>query len=286
MNLLSVSINHKTAPVKLRETLYLSENEVRELIEKVKREYFTQGLLISTCNRTEIYGIPDNKDITHLHLQRLITESKNSVNTTAENFQTFISRDSLNHLFSVITGIDSMLIGDNQIFKQVKDSIHIADEMHFTGFLMRHVFDSAIRVGKRAISETKISEGAVTVSYAAVQLIEKIFSNLGKKSALVIGTGETGEIAAKHLADKGIAKLTVTNRTTKKAKLLANKLNCSLLLFEEFKDHLHKYDIIFCATSSEDILIRKQDVETEMKKRGYAPMVLMDIAVPRDIDPE
>ena len=285
MNLLAVSINHKTAPVKIRETLYLSENEVRKLIEKVKREYFTQGLLISTCNRTEIYGIPDNKDITHSHLQKLITESKNSVNTTTDNFQTFISRDSLNHLFSVITGIDSMLIGDNQIFKQVKDSIQIADEMQFTGFLMRHVFDSAIRVGKRAISETKISEGAVTVSYAAVQLIEKIFSNLNKKSALVVGTGETGEIAAKNLVDKGIAKLTLTNRTTKKAKLLANKLNCSVLLFEEFKDHLHKYDIVFCATSSEDILIKKEDVAAAMKIRGYAPMVLMDIAVPRDIDP-
>ena len=285
MNLLAVSINHTTAPVKLRETLFLSENEVRELIGKIKSDYFTEGLLISTCNRTEIYGIPVNTDITHLHLQKIITESKNSTNTSPDNFQTFISRSSLSHLFSVIAGIDSMLIGDNQIFKQVKDSIQIADEMQFAGFLMRRVFDSAIRVGRRAISETKISEGAVTVSYAAVQLIEKIFSNFSKKSALVIGTGETGEIAAKHLVDKGIAKLTLTNRTTKKAKLLANKLNCSVLLFEDFKDHLHKYDIVICATSSENILINKQDVVAAMKKRGYASMVLMDIAVPRDIDP-
>jgi len=285
MNLLAISINHKTAPVKLRETLYLSENEVRELIKKVKNKYFSEGLLISTCNRTEIYGIPVNTDITHLHLQKIITETKNSTNTTADNFQTFISRESLNHLFSVIAGIDSMLIGDNQIFKQVKDSFQIAEEMQFAGFLMQRVFGSALKVGKRAISETAIAEGAVTVSYAAVQLIGKIYSNLNKKSALIIGAGETSEIAAKHLNDKGISHLVITNRTTEKAEKLAAKLNSYVLPFDEFKDHLHKYDIVISATSSESILIKKQDVEAAMKKRGYASMVLMDIAVPRDIDP-
>lgn len=285
MNLLAVSINHKTAPVKLRESLYLSENEVRELIKKIKTKYFTEGLLISTCNRTEIYGIPVNKDITHLHLQKIITESKNSTTTSADSFQTFISRDSLNHLFSVISGIDSMLIGDNQIFKQVKDSFQIAEEMQFAGFLMRRVFDSALKVGKRAISETAITEGAVTVSYAAVQLIGKIFSNLNKKSALVIGTGETGEIAAKNLRDRGIGRLALTNRTFEKAEKLATDLNTAVFPFDTFKDHLHKFDIIISATSADGIVITRSDVEAVMKKRGYASMVLMDIAVPRNIDP-
>lgn len=285
MNLLAVSINHKTAPVKLRESLYLSENEVRELIKKIKNKYFTEGLLISTCNRTEIYGIPVNKDITHLHLQKIITESKNFTTTSADSFQTFNSRDSLNHLFSVIAGIDSMLIGDNQIFKQVKDSFQIAEEMQFAGFLMRRVFDSALKVGKRAISETAITEGAVTVSYAAVQLIGKIFSNLNKKSALVIGTGETGEIAAKNLRDRGIGRLALTNRTFEKAEKLATDLNTAVFPFDTFKDHLHKFDIIISATSADGIVITRSDVEAVMKKRGYASMVLMDIAVPRNIDP-
>ncbi len=285
MNLLAVSINHKTAPVKLRESLYLSENEVRELIKKIKNKYFTEGLLISTCNRTEIYGIPVNTDITHLHLQKIITESKNFTTTSADSFQTFNSRDSLNHLFSVISGIDSMLIGDNQIFKQVKDSFQIAEEMQFAGFLMRRVFDSALKVGKRAISETAITEGAVTVSYAAVQLIGKIFSNLNKKSALVIGTGETGEIAAKNLRDRGIGRLALTNRTFEKAEKLATDLNTAVFPFDTFKDHLHKFDIIISATSADGIVITRSDVEAVMKKRGYASMVLMDIAVPRNIDP-
>jgi glutamyl-tRNA reductase len=285
MQLLAVSINHKTASVQLREALHLSDDEVREIIKKAKDNFLKEGLLLSTCNRTEIYGIPIDPQITHQQLQKFIAENKNSTTTSPENFQTFISRDSLKHLFSVTSGINSMLIGDNQIFKQVKNAFAIAEEMQFAGYLMRRVFDSAIRVGKRAISETTISEGAVTVSYAAVQLVEKIFSNLSKKSALIIGTGETGEIAAKHLRDRGIGRLALTNRTFEKAEKLAADLKTAVFPFDTFKDHLHKFDIIISATSAEGMIITKGDVEAAMKKRNFASMVLMDIAVPRDIDP-
>jgi glutamyl-tRNA reductase len=285
MQLLTVSINHKTAPVQLREALHLSDDDVREIIIKAKEYFIKEGLLLSTCNRTEIYGIPVNSQITHQQLQTIIAENKNSITTTHENFQNFISRESIKHLFSVISGIDSLLIGDNQIFKQVKNAFAIAEEMQFAGFLMRRVFDSAIRVGKRAISETAISAGAVTVSYAAVQLIEKIFSNLSKKSALIIGTGETGEIAAKHLSDRGIGRLALTNRTFEKAEKLAADLKTAIFPFDTFKDHLHKFDIIISATSAEGLIINRSDVEAVMKKRNFASMVLMDIAVPRDIDP-
>lgn len=285
MNFLAVSINHRTAPVELREALHLSDEDVRKIIKKAKDNFLKEGLLLSTCNRTEIYGIPVNPQITHQQFQKFIAENKNSTTISPENFQTFIARDSVKHLFSVTSGIDSQLIGDNQIFKQVKNAFNIAEEMQFAGFLTRRVFDSAIRVGKRAISETAISKGAVTVSYAAVQLIEKIFSNLNKKSALVIGTGETGEIAAKHLRDRGIGRLALTNRTFEKAEKLAADLKTAVFPFDTFKDHLHKFDIIISATSSEDIFITKKDVEQAMNKRGYSSMVLMDIAVPRDIDP-
>lgn len=285
MQLLAVSINHKTAPVQLREALHLSDDEVHELIKKAKDNFLKEGLLLSTCNRTEIYGIPVNSQTTHLELQKFIMEYKSSITTSPENFQTFISRDSVKHLFSVTSGIDSMLIGDNQIYKQVKNAFNIAEEMQFVGLLMRRVFDSAIRVGKRAISETAISEGAVTISYASVQLIEKIFSNLSKKSALIIGTGETGEIAAKHLRDRGIGRLALTNRTFEKAEKLAADLKTAVFPFDTFNDHLHKFDIIISATSAEGIIITRNDVEAAMKKRSFASMVLMDIAVPRDIDP-
>jgi glutamyl-tRNA reductase len=284
MNFLAISINHRTAPVELREALHLSEDEVRAMINIAKENNLKEGLILSTCNRTEVYGIPKDSNLSHLQIQNLITENKQNTKTSSDNFQTFISRESVKHLFSVASGIDSMLIGDNQIFKQVKDSFQVAEEMQFAGFLMRRVFDSAIRVGKRAISETKISDGAVTVSYAAVQLVEKIFSNLSKKSVLIIGTGETGEIAAKHLRDRGIGRLALTNRTFEKAEKLAADLNTAVFPFDTFKDHLHKFDIIISATSSAGIIITRSDVEVAMKKRNYASMVLMDIAVPRDID--
>ena len=178
------------------------------------------------------------------------------------------------------------MIGDNQIFKQVKDSFLISEEMGFAGVLIRRVMDAATHVGKRAINETTISEGAVTVSYAAVQLVEKIFSNLQKKSALIIGTGETGEIAAKHLRDRGIGRLALTNRSFEKAEKLAAELNTAVFPFSNFKEHLYKFDIIVSATSAEGLITHKKDIEDAMKKRNYASMVLMDIAIPRDIDPE
>lgn len=285
MNLLGISINHRTAPVDLREALHLSEEEIRNLIQQTKDKVLSEGIIISTCNRTEIYGIPKQNGITHLDLQNLIINFKSAAKVTEENFQKFVSRESVEHLFRVATGIDSLLIGDNQIFKQVKDSFIVSEEMNFAGFLIKRLMDAAVRVGKRAINETAISEGAVTVSYAAVQLVEKIFANLSKKSALVIGTGETGEIAAKHLRDRGIGRLALTNRTFEKAEKLATELNTAVFPFDTFKDHLHKFDIIISATSSENIILTKDDIERAMKKRNYDSLVIMDIAIPRDIDP-
>jgi glutamyl-tRNA reductase len=286
MNLIAISINHRTAPVEVREAVYLKEDEIRPFINIAKENQIKEGLILSTCNRTEIFGIPTTSESSHENLQNLLLNFKQSQNITEEHFQKFVSRDAIKHLFSVATGIDSLLVGDNQIFKQVKDSFQIAEESNFTGYIMHRIFDAAIRTGKRAISETSISEGAVTVSYAAVQLTEKIFSNLNKKSALVIGTGETGEIAAKHLSEKGIGSLSVTNRTQEKADKLAQKLNAKVIPFTEFRDSIYKFDIIISATASPEILVNKDDVKIALKKRSNNPMILMDIAIPRDIDPE
>jgi len=286
MNLIAISINHRTASVDLREAVHLKEDEIRPFINIAKENQIKEGLILSTCNRTEIFGIPNSNETDHEKFQSLLLNFKPSQNITEKHFQKYVSRDALKHLFSVATGIDSLLVGDNQVFKQVKDSFQIAEETNFAGYIMHRIFDAAIRTGKRAISETSISEGAVTVSYAAVQLTEKIFSNLGKKSALVIGTGETGEIAAKHLSEKGIGSLSVTNRTQEKAEKLAEKLNAKVIPFPEFRDSIHKFDIIISATASPEILIRKDDVKNALKKRSNNSMILMDIAVPRDIDPE
>jgi len=286
MNILAVAINHHTAPVEIREALHLNEDEVRSITLKAKEKLFKEGFILSTCNRTEIYCIPNNLNILHKDIQDFLVQEKSGVNLSDEHFQNFSSTEAVKHLFKIITGINSQLIGDNQIFKQVKSSFQIADDLQSSGFLFRHLFASSTRVGKRAITETGISEGAVTISFAAVQLIEKIFSSLGKKTALVIGAGETGEIAAKHLRDRGIGKLTVINRTQIKADKLATTLKCSTIPFAEFKDHLPEFDIIISATSSNELILTKEDISGSMKMRKGSTVVLMDIAVPRDIDPE
>ncbi len=285
MNLISVSINHRTAPLEIREALSLSADEIKLFLKDLKGKIFSEGFIISTCNRTELYGLPVDPGINFLDLQKFLIEKKSGGNLTTKNFQNFFSCGAVNHLFNVAAGIDSMLVGDNQIFGQVKEAFQLAEENEFTGFLTKKIFDSAIRVGKRVKTETVISEGAITVSYAAVQLVEKIFSNLNKKSALVIGTGETGAIAAKHLRDKGIGNLTITNRTIEKAEKLAKEINAKVIPIQYFRETITEFDIIISATSSPDLMLGFEDVKSAMKKRNNSATVLMDIAVPRDIDP-
>jgi glutamyl-tRNA reductase len=285
MNLLALSISHNSAPVELREALFLQREEIDEFIHKAKGNIFSEGFVISTCNRTEIYGLPADSGITFDQILKFLLNQKPMLQVKNEHFKNYFSREAVNHLFRVITGIDSMLIGDNQIYHQVKDSFLISEKNHFCGFLMKRLFDAAIKTGKRAISETEISEGAVTVSYAAVQLVEKIFSNLSKKAALVIGAGETGKIAANHLRERGIGKLSITNRTIERAEKISEMLNAKIMPFENFKEHLAEYDIIISATRSEGFILSKEDIQSMMKKRNFSPTVLMDIAVPRDIDP-
>jgi glutamyl-tRNA reductase len=286
MNLIAVSINHHTAPVELREALHLNREEIIDLIAELKKELFSEGLIISTCNRTEIYGIPKENKTTYADIEKFLIDKKPEFNINSERFQKFFSCSAVNHLFKVSSGIDSLLIGDNQILGQTKEAFQVSEDHDFAGFLMRRVFDAAIKAGKRAKTETQISDGAITVSYAAVQLIEKIFANLGKKSALVIGMGETGEIAAKHLRDKGIGKLTLANRTLAKATALAEAISANVIPFAEINDYLHDFDIVISATSAPDLIIKKDDVAAAIKKRNHSATVLMDIAVPRDIDPE
>lgn len=286
MNLISISINHRTSPVELRESLHLSIDEIKQITKDLKNQLFSEGFILSTCNRTELYGIPIDNSFNFRHVQKFLIDRKSAHNITEKNFENYFSCGAVNHLFKVSTGIDSLLLGDNQILGQVKEAFQVSEEMNFAGFLLKRVFDSAIKTGKRAKTETEISEGAVTISYAAVQLIEKIFSNLSKKSALVIGAGETGEIAAKHLHDKGIGNLTITNRTLSKAEKLAESLDAHVIPFQYFKEYLYKFDIVISATSAPGFILSYDDVKTVMKKKNYSPMCFMDIALPRDVDPD
>ncbi len=286
MNLVGISINHKTSALELREALHLNRNEIVELIPLLKESFFSEGVVISTCNRTEIFGFPHNYSLDISPIIDSLLRSKLIDSIKPENFSKFYSCGAVKHLFSVASGIDSMIVGDSQILGQVKEAFEISEDLGFTGTVLRRIFDSTMRVGKRSIKETNIGDGAVTVSYAAVQVVEKIFANIEKKSALVIGAGETGELAAVHLHDKGIGKIAISNRTTERAEKLAVKVHGEIVPFQSLQERLNNFDIIISATSAESLIISFDDIKESMKKRKDAPVVLMDIAVPRDIDPE
>lgn len=284
MNLLGISINHKTSPLEVRETLHLNKEEIIKLLPLLK-SLLDESVIISTCNRTEIFGFPISEKLNSDDLIKQLISFKPIEGLKEEYFNRYFSCGAVKHLFSVASGIDSLIIGDSQILGQVKEAFDISDDFGYTGTVIRRVFDSAIRVGKRAIKETSIGEGAVTVSYASVQVVEKIFANLNKKSALVIGAGETGELAAIHLRDKEIGKLAISNRTIERAETLATKVHGEIVPFQFLKEQIHNYDIIISATSSDNFILTYDDIKAAIKKRKGSSIVLMDIAVPRDIDP-
>lgn len=286
MNLIGISINHNTSPIELREALHLNRDEIVELIHRLKESLFSEGVVISTCNRTEIFGFPKKLELDVSPLINTLLESKSGSKIKQEYYKQYYSCGAVRHLFSVASGIDSLIIGDSQILGQVKEAFDISENLDFAGTILRRVFDSAIKVGKRAIKETTIGEGAVTVSYAAIQVVEKIFANLEKKSALIIGAGETSELAAIHLRDKGVGKISISNRTIEHAEKLAEKVHGEIIPFQFLKEQLYGFDIVISATSAENLILSFDDVKSSLKKRRGSPVVIMDIAIPRDIDAE
>jgi len=285
MNIIAVAINHHTAPIELREALYLQENEIREFIKDFQSNLTKEICILSTCNRTEIYCIPNSVDLTYKEIQDFLLRKKPVQNISSSNFRNYFSCGAVNHLFHIAAGIDSLVIGDQQILGQVKDAFTIASEENSIGTYLQKVFQSALKVGKRVKTETELFEGPSSISAAAVQLAGKIFSDLKKKKVLVIGAGETSRLTLQNLKQKEVKNITITNRTLSRAEELAKEFNANVIPFIEFKDMLHEFDIIISATSSPEPLVIKSDIEQVMSRRKNQPLCILDIAIPRDFDP-
>jgi glutamyl-tRNA reductase len=286
MNLIGISINHRTSSIEIREAVHLSLEEQQKLIEILKCECLSEGMVLSTCNRTEIFVIPQNDNISYKTLFDKLIDFKQVKNLTFDQIEKFKAEDAVRHIAKVASGVDSLIVGDSQILSQCKESFRQSVDLDFAGTITKKIFDVAAKIGKRSIKETLISHGAVTISFAAIQVIEKIFANLNTKEALIIGAGETSDLAAVHLSSKNIGNITITNRTEEKAAKLAKKVSGSIINFIDFREHLHRFDIIISATSSNDCLVSYDDVQKEISKRKGAPLFIMDIAIPRDFDPK
>lgn len=286
MNLIALGINHRTAPIEVREKLWFSADEIRCVLPTLKEIFFKECVLVSTCNRTEVYGIQqdENSDVSEI-INFLISKKEAESLVNREHFYELHSSLAASHLFKVASGVDSMVLGDFQILSQMKEAYLIASETKSVGTLMSRLFDNAFHVGKRSRTETQISEGAISISYAAVELANKIFADLNKHTALVIGAGETGKLTAKHLKSKNIGKLVFTNRTREKAETLANELGGTVIDFDKLLSDLKNVNIIISSVTIPNFVLDAQQLHKAMKERGHNPLFIIDIGVPRNIDP-
>jgi len=286
MNLLSIGISHHTAAVDIRERMWLSDDEAKEALRQLKERFLAECVLFSTCNRTELYGLAPEGGATEGDLKKFLIEFKNAADAVhEEHFLGVAAEEAVSHLFRVASGVDSMVIGDIQILNQVKEAFNLSREMDTMGPVMNRLMQAALHVGKRIRTETTICEGAVSVSYAAVELANKIFADLSKKSVLLIGAGETGELTLKHLVGRGIGQVKIANRTRAKAEALVASFGGSVLEYENMVEGLRTADIVVTSVSSPSYVVQPDDVHKVMKQRSNNPLFLIDIGVPRNVNP-
>jgi glutamyl-tRNA reductase len=287
-NLVLVGVNHKTTPVEIREKLAFSQAKLEASLEQlVSSPEIIENIILSTCNRVEIYARVENTDRGIQLLQDFICDYHSiSRGNLDQYFYSFCDNQAVEHLFRVSSSLDSMVLGEAQILGQVKDAYSTARSFSSTGMVLNQLFEKAFNVAKKVREETGISERGVSISSAAVELAKKIFEDLENHSVMLVGTGEMAELAAKHLISYGVKTVYVASRTYERAAALAQTLNGCALDFEAFKEEMHKADIIITSTAAPTFIIQKEMMEKAIQKRKNKPIFLIDIAVPRDIAPE
>ena len=288
MNLIAVGLNYRTAPIELRERLAVPEGRLPEALARIKNwPRVTEGVILSTCNRVELYAVVKETELGSASLGEFMTTMASEV--AAEQILPRLyyleGQEAIRHLFRVAASLDSMIVGEPQILGQVKDAFEAALAHKSTGVVLNKVMKKAISVGKRVRSETGIAEHAVSVSYAAVELARKIFQNLSEQAVLLVGVGEMGKLAARHLIDAGVRQMMITNRNLDRAIDLAKRFNALPIPFHEFHHEMAGADIVVCATGADAYVIGPEDVQRALRSRGNRPMFLIDIGDPRNIDP-
>lgn len=288
MHIVVVSVNHKTADVSLREKLTFSESSIQQALSAlINQKSILEGVILSTCNRTEIYAVTDQVHTGRYYVKSFMSEWFDvDIETIKSVTDVKVGNEAIHHLFKVITGLDSIVLGETQILGQIRDSFLLAQSEGTTGTVFNKLFKDAITLAKRAHAETDISSKAVSVSYAAVELSKKILGKLDNKKILIVGAGEMAELALQNLVGSGATDITVINRTAEKAKSLADQYGGRQVSLQELQCALIESDIVISSTSSQEFIITKPMMQDIMKLRKNKSLVLIDIAVPRDIAPE
>jgi glutamyl-tRNA reductase len=284
--ILLLGVNHKTTPVEIREKIALSDGYDEPLSALKKIHDCKECYLLSTCNRVELLMVVEdraeveNDIITFLFGGSLSEEERN------QYLYIYYNADAVHHLFMVAASLDSMVIGEAQILGQLKEAYGHAARLGCTGPLLNRFLHKSFSVAKRVRTETGIGSSAVSISYAAVQLAEKIFGSLKDKKVMLLGAGEMAELAAEHLVGRGVGSVVVANRTLSRAVDLAKRFNGSAVSMDERIQQLEQVDIIISSTGATELVLHKQDVKSVMRTRKNKPLFFIDIAVPRDLDPK
>ncbi|HEX2279322.1 MAG TPA: glutamyl-tRNA reductase [Candidatus Tectomicrobia bacterium] len=287
MHIIVVGLNHTTTPIELRERLHFPTTTLEEPLEKLA--HYTEGgdrVILSTCNRVELYGHVQHLAHGSGRLQQFLSDYHGlAADALTPHLYSYHGEAALRHLFRVASSLDSLVLGEPQIAAQVKEAFAIARRASATSAVFNQLFERAFAVAKRVRTETRIGEHAVSVSYAAVELAKKIFQDLSAKTVLILGAGEMSELTARHLISHGVQQLLVANRTPERALELAERLAGQGVALADLPGYLPKADIVVSSTGSSELVIRKADVQNALKLRKNRPMFFIDIAVPRDIDP-
>ena len=288
MNIVLVGISHKTAPLEMRERLAFSELCLRDALgELVDQDALEEGLIVSTCNRVELLAsAPSGADRGLDRLMEFLCGFHGlEPGTLNGHLYRHSDSDAIKHVFRVASSLDSMVVGESQILGQVKEAYQAAVEAGTVGRVLSQLMNRALYVAKRIRTETGVAQNPVSVSSVAVELAQKIFSDLSDKTVLLVGAGETGELAARCLIEAGTSKLLVTNRTAERAGEIANKFGGAAVSFEAFYDVLSLSDIVLCSTGAADYVISPAETRRALKSRKRGPLLFIDISVPRNIDP-
>lgn len=287
MHILAVGLNYQTAPVEIREKVSFNDAELADAMEALKnKKSILENVIVSTCNRTEIYAIGDQLHTSRYYIKEFLSEWFGIDKEEFSKYLFFYEGDgAIEHLFQVTCGLNSMILGETQILGQVRSSYLLAQRENTIGTVSNHLFKQAITLAKKAHAETEINTNAVSVSYAAVELAKKVFGNLKGKNVLILGAGKMGELAIQNLQSNGADHITVINRTFEKAVNLAERFNGQAKKLQELQCALVEADILITSTGSKDIVVTKQMMDFVNKMRKGRPIFMVDIAVPRDLDP-
>jgi glutamyl-tRNA reductase len=286
MELLVVGLNHKTAPIEIRECLAFPEDKLEDALSRVHGlSSVKENMIVSTCNRVEVYAATRETEKAILDLKEFLSRYHG---IPLKEFETRLyvhaGEEAVRHIFRVASSLDSMVLGEPQILGQIKDAYDLSQQVKTSGLVLHRLLHRAFHVAKRVRTETKIVIGAISISSVAVELAEKIFGSLQKKTVLLIGAGEMVELAARHLVSVGVDKILVTNRTHERAVSLAQEFRGEAIPFEDMAQGLRRADIVISATNSPQALIRYDQITKVIKDRRQKPIFFIDIADPRDIE--